>query len=276
MKKLAAFNESDFELFRSGIESGRLNPVRIGKILIVFPIGISIFLYGAQLILSSSKILNDQWGFLLRTQWFIVVLLTILSLLFFIKHMSLRFQRLQMGVLIVSFLLLVFTMTFAGICLLTEGNPSLPFALYFWLYVAGSVIVLILSLLRVVVLLHKGAFKKNGTGLLGIKDAEHSMNFFSAFMIIVPFTIIGGILARSGLSIGNLIFSLLSLGLSFLIYAFVITEYLFILYCKVRFSSFQITFKEQKQREKDSQEVIEYLKGLEQEDKRKESAKKKK
>ncbi|MDF2791284.1 MAG: hypothetical protein K0S80_4386, partial [Neobacillus sp.] len=207
---------------------------------------------------------------------FLLVLLTLLSILFIIRYLSIKFQRFQMGVLNVSFLLLAFSMAFAGIGLLTEGNPQSPFALYFWLYVVGSIIVLILALLRVVVLLHKGAFRKNGTGLLGIKDAEYSTSFSSAFLIIVPFTIVGGILARSGLSIGNLLFCFGSLVVSFITYSIAIPEYLFVLYCKIRFPSFQVTFEEQKKIEKDDQDVIEYLKELEQEDKRKRSAKKKK
>jgi hypothetical protein len=47
MRLLNQFSEQDFELFRDGMSSGRLNPVWAGKVLIAFSFAIFVFLYAS-------------------------------------------------------------------------------------------------------------------------------------------------------------------------------------------------------------------------------------
>ncbi|WKB35727.1 hypothetical protein QS257_20455 [Terrilactibacillus sp. S3-3] len=82
MKALKVFPERDFEFFRNGITSGRLNPVRLGKMLWSFSVLSLVGVYGSSELMII-KVLNNAWYPFLVFQRLSLILLGGLSLLFF-------------------------------------------------------------------------------------------------------------------------------------------------------------------------------------------------
>jgi hypothetical protein len=160
MKKTDDIIIEDFAYFRNGISSGRLNPVRVGKLLFVFPLVSLLFVYvGEQFaIYNVYDCFFDQWKLLIDFQWILLEISGALSLLFLSKRLSIMFQKVQMLVLIFNALYFAFDMAFVSFMTAKSENPSFP-------------LMLVLSLLK------KGAFRIGGSGLLGSNIVKASQVF---------------------------------------------------------------------------------------------------
>ncbi|WKB36148.1 hypothetical protein QS257_02505 [Terrilactibacillus sp. S3-3] len=121
IKALKVFPERDFEFFRNGITSGRLNPVRMGKAQWVFPFLSLVGAYGSTE-LTVIKELKDTWYPFLVFQRVSLIILGGLSLLFFFRKICLKFQRFQMLVLVFSALKAPFDLTFMAFVVLKTDD----------------------------------------------------------------------------------------------------------------------------------------------------------
>lgn len=267
MKALDKFKEEDFEFFREGVSSGRLNPVSMGGGLFVFPLISSLGVYGS-MALTFSGTLVKTWSVFVTFQIFSVILLFILSLLFFSKWLSLKFQKFQMVVLILNVIKMVFDLTFACLGALKQQVTALPFNWIVILYILGSILLFLLSTFRGYHLLQTGQFRENGHGLLGGQYSEKISKFSNIFGFALGASFIGALGAAFFGETGfTFVVVFAMLGLSAIIYSVGVTEFIFVLYCKIRFPSFNITAEQQVDVDKEGKLLIEQMNRLEKKEK---------
>ncbi|WKB36147.1 hypothetical protein QS257_02500 [Terrilactibacillus sp. S3-3] len=171
-----------------------------------------------------------------------------------------------MLVLVLIALKMSFDMTFSVFVALKEQKPLFPFGAAVLIYTLGSMFIFLASLFRAYRLLEKGEFRRNGRGLLGRQYSESWSNFSA----ILPFALMGVVLGGIAMfflgSLGEtIIIAAITLLMSLIIYSVGVTEFIFVMYCKIRFPSFNITPKQQVKIDKEDKEFDDYLDRLERE-----------
>lgn len=269
MKKFGEFQEEEFEFFRNGISSGRLNPINLGKMLIVYPL-LSLFTafgaYAASQSISSS--FSKFWIPFYFFQEFTSAVLLFISFLFFFKAFSLKFQKFQMLILILSASEAVFNMTLVFLVKTKMDFSSFSFARVLIIYIIGSVLIFAGSLFRAYRLLKKGEFRENGRGLLGKQYREKMHRFSSIAGVSLVAIVIGGMLMPL---LGNMGMDIIVIAVTFfisvLMYSVVVTEFIFVWYCKLRFPSFNITAEQQMEINKEDKLLLGQINRFEKEKK---------
>ncbi|MFX3616594.1 MAG: hypothetical protein ACE3JK_03645 [Sporolactobacillus sp.] len=241
------FQESDFAMFKNGLVSGRLNPVRLGKFLLGVDLGSALFIFGEQLALTSIHgSFYQSWISLINGQWYSLLALAIVSLLFLLKKVSVTFQKSSLVLLILSYSELMVSLSYATLFVWRDENAALPFNFLFFLYMLIIVLTFVLSLIRSYFLLKKGEFRKEGRGFFHKQYSEG----ISRFSAILPFSA-GGVLlsiiaskywGQDALTILVVIAGFIG---SLVVFGVGIIEFLFVIYCKFRFKSFNAVKEEQ-------------------------------
>ncbi|WKB35726.1 hypothetical protein QS257_20450 [Terrilactibacillus sp. S3-3] len=155
-------------------------------------------------------------------------------------------------------------MTFASIGISKDQLPLFPFGTVVLIYSMGSLLIFLASLFRAYRLLEKGAFRRNGSGLLGRQYSEGWSSFSTILPIALIAVILGGLVVSFMGSLGKAIMiAAITLLMSVIAYSVGVTEFVFVLYCKIRFPSFNITPKQQVKIDKEDKEFDEDLKRLE-------------
>ncbi|WP_188802478.1 hypothetical protein [Sporolactobacillus putidus] len=247
MRASGEFSEKDFEFFRKGVSSRRLNPANMGKRLFAFPLLSLLSLFGSTAELSVITNLYEIWSPLLMFQWALLIIMGLSSLLFFFKWISLKFQKIQIVVLIISSVSMAFNMTFFFLIVLSERIASFSFTVSLLLYILGSILIFCLSLIRAYRLLKKGEFRENGRGLLGKQYSESTSKFSNIAVYALVASFLGGgagtvLFGETGMYV---VITFAMFVLSAIIYSVGVTEFIFVLYCKLRFPSFNVTAEQQ-------------------------------
>lgn len=196
-------------------------------------------------------------------------MLFLVTLLFFSKRLSLKYQKFQMLILLLSAPKMSFDMTLFFLVKTKMDFPAFPFFNTLIFYILGSIFIFGLSLLRAYRLLQKGEFKENGRGLMGKQYGERVNSFSSMFGVIFPIVILGGLVMSFLGNMGqDIVILSVMLVMSFLMYTVVSTEYIFVFYCKLRFPSFNITETEQIRIDKEAGLLKAQLKQFDMEEKK--------
>ncbi|MDD9149876.1 hypothetical protein OYT88_15085 [Sporolactobacillus sp. CQH2019] len=269
MTSLKKFTERDFEFFRNGVLSGRLNPVSMGKALFIFPLLSLCTALGAYSASRSvSPNFTEFWFPFFTFQGISSLLLLLLSISFFFKKISLKYQRFQMFILTLSAPQMAFNLSLVFLVKTKMDFSSFPFTIVLISYVIAGFLVFCLSLIRAYRRLKGGEFRENGRGLLG-KQYSESLSRFSniaVFAIIAAF--LGAIVVSLfGLVGQDIVTMFVMFVVSVIIYSVGITEFIFVLYCKLRFPSFNITAEQQVKIDKDDKLFLEHINRLEKEEK---------
>ncbi len=270
VRALSSFSEQDFEFFRNGVVSGRLNPVSMGQALFIFPL-LSFLYVGVVSFTVFDKSVNTpykDWIPIFIIQWVAIIIFGLLSILFFFKKISLKFQKIQMLTLVLSVFQMTYCLALASFVKTRIDFMHFPFTNAMIIYTIGSLFIFGLSLLRAYRLLQKGEFKEGGRGLAGKQYSERINNFPSLFVIVFAVTILGGLL---GSFIGNLGEDLLLIAamllMSLIMYTVGLTEFIFVFYCKLRFPSFNITAEQQVRMDRKNKILFKQINRLEKEKK---------
>jgi hypothetical protein len=258
MKVLEKFKEEDFEYFKNGVVSGRLNPVRMGKLLWVFPLFSLLFVFVVSFTVfdKSTRSLYSGWTSVFYIQWGSLIVILIMCIFFLFKRVSLKFQRTQMVILIPSSCQLVYDMALFVFIKTKVDFICFPFTPVMNLYTLSVFLIFCFSILRAVNLLKKGAFRKNGRGLMGRQYNEKTSRFSNVAIFALTGSVIGLITMSWFGALGqDILLIVVMLFVSILISSVGITEFVFVLYCKIRFPSFNISMRDQKLIDKEDAEI---------------------
>ncbi|MFX3616593.1 MAG: hypothetical protein ACE3JK_03640 [Sporolactobacillus sp.] len=247
MTLLDKFQESDFAMFKKGLISGRLNPSRVGKFLLVVDLISALFIYcGQQAAIVAHGSFYKSWISLIYGQWYSLLALAIVSLPFLLKKVSVTFQKSGLVLLILSFIELAIDLSCATLFAWKYSYANLPFNLVILLYMIINLLIFVLSLIRSYFLLKKGEFRKEGRGFFH-KQYSEGMSRFSA---ILPFSAAGVLLSIIaskywGQDASTVLIVIVGFVVSLFLFGVGIIEYLYIIYCKFRFKSFNAVREEE-------------------------------
>ncbi|WP_353949067.1 hypothetical protein ABNN70_05835 [Sporolactobacillus sp. Y61] len=268
MKIFKNYSEEDFEYFKNGVVSGRLNPVRMGKLLWVFPLLSLLFVFVVSFAVfdESTRRLYSGWISIFYIQWGSIIVFGIICIFFLFKRVSLKFQRTQMIILILSSCQLAYDMALFAFIKTKIDFATFPFTPVMNLYTLSVFLIFCFSILRAVNLLKKGAFRKNGWGLLGRQYNEKT----SSFSNVAIFALVGSVIGLIAMSLfgalgQDVLIIVVMLFVSISIFSVGITEFIFVLYCKIRFPSFNISMRDQKQIDKEDAEIDDLIVQIEKE-----------
>ncbi|MFA9559946.1 hypothetical protein ACERII_21780 [Evansella sp. AB-rgal1] len=181
----------------------------------------------------------SYWETVITTNYVLLAIQAIGTLLFSIRKIMFKFQRIQM--IFVSILSLKLSLEFYQIFYLIREDRGLPSMLDTGVLViiAGGLIYLLFSTIRAVKRVKQGHLRSGGEGLY---QFQHSKGYVS-LPIIFAFSVLGAMLARANVetAIGEVAQVLLFLLAMILIQygiAMAWPEFLLVTYCKFRFSSF--------------------------------------
>ncbi len=173
-----------------------------------------------------------------------------------------------MVVLILNAIKMAFDLTFACLGALKQQVTALPFDWIVILYILGSILLFLLSIFRGYRLLQAGQFRENGHGLLGRQYNEKISRFSNIFSFALGAAFIGAIGAAFFGETGfTFVVVVAMFGLSAIIYSVGVTEFIFVLYCKLRFPSFNVTAEQQVKIDKEGKLFFKHIDRLEKEEK---------
>ncbi|WP_144509665.1 ABC transporter ATPase [Bacillus sp. FJAT-22090] len=236
--------EEDFEVLRGPFESGRQSPGALSGALIL-----SIFLQGLlfalEYFMAGSYTVYPYKDQILLIHFIGTVILSVLSLIYSMPIVYTKSEKTQyfLSILVsqnlfsISFLICaLFIIGYAGEEKVADAGSLLQFT---YIILGIGLIIFVVTFIRFFILLKKGHYRK-GTK----KDALRSRFETTSY---VPTTIIGSlglifiiqyIVRTSAINeLDKIIFIVIGIGL-FFVMLFILPEQLVILYCKIRFKSF--------------------------------------
>ncbi len=234
-------SEEDFAVLRGPLESGRQSPHSLAFVLILGIFLQALFFYLTYYIAGKYTI-YPNFESIQKIHMRITAVLVLLSVVFAIPAVFKRTEKIQ------YFLSIVVTQNFAvfvylsALFFLGEDDDATvePLVNVTWITLSIGVFVFLATFIRFYLLLQKGYYRK------GSKSEELRGKFETTSYI--PIAFIGSIgivfLIQSVMKLGSsgfsdmLFYVFLPLGLFYAL-LFVLPEQLVILYCKIRFESFQ-------------------------------------
>ena len=237
-------SEEDYAVLRKPLESGRQSPSSIGGHLVLAVFGQGLFLFLEYYIAKFTKYPNHAG--ILEIHFWATVVLVLLSLMYAIPAVYRSSQKIQyfLSILVIQnigavsmFILVLFMMgTEDAIIMSGSLDTFMLIALLFGLFV------FLLTCVRFWLLLRKGAYRR-GSDQDRIRSRFETKSY-------VPIAIVGGIalffvaqyiFRNLGMPDIDMAVMLTLMMLIVYVMLFVLPEQLVILYCKLRFKSFNYT-----------------------------------
>ncbi|MFB1099717.1 hypothetical protein [Terribacillus sp. JSM ZJ617] len=240
MKEL---KQQDFAAFRSSLESDRQS-IESLRIMIIVSIILTAILFSLTYIVVFDYSTFPNKEIIREYHLWITVGITFFSLIFSFPSISKKYQRLQyLLTIIISqnlFGWIFFMAALLSIGRLPEVDESKVISLAGML-ITAAILVLVLTLLRLLILLNRGAFRIDSNKVESRSKWESLINSKKPIIMVGSVglaLIIISILNSIDINYIQEIFIFVISSLIFLAMQFVLPEQLIILYCKIRFKSF--------------------------------------
>jgi hypothetical protein len=243
----------------------------MGAGLFIFPLLSLATAFGSYSASKSSGVLfSNFWFSLFFFQELTSAFFLLVSITFFSKKVCIKFQKLQMLLLVLSAPQMAFNLTLVFLVKAKIDSSSFPFTLSLTIYLLAILLIFAMSILRAFRLLRSGQFRKDGGGLLGNRRNNKSTRFSNIFGFALVAAFCGSLGAAFLGDIGmDIVTIIVMFGISAIIYSVGLTEFAFILYCKIRYPSFNISMEQENEEENQDELMLKQLRMMERQKKEK-------
>ena len=241
---VSKLKEEDFEVLRIPLESGRQGPSQLATALILGAIFMPM-IYALEYYVAAYDSIFPYKQKILEVHFWLTSVLVLLSIVYAIPFIYRRSQRVQyLLTILVSQNLFTFPLFICALFFIGkegEGMKATPESLLNFTYILLFIglLVFLLTFVRFYTLLRKGQYRKGSSKeLLRIKFEKKSLLPTAIIVGIGLVLVLQYIIRNSAINDFNM-YGVILIGITlFYVMLFILPEQLVILYCKMRFKSF--------------------------------------